>query len=132
MAPEGPPPERCPGRCATGFNGAGARWRRKERVRVVDLELGTCVASTGPALDGAGRVIGSIWTYLTQGGLQRGRRSMAPEGQVAFARDLKRLVLQRGRRSMAPEGPAGATPRLRSDVASTGPALDGAGRSAIW
>jgi len=87
------------------FNGAGARWRRK-----------------------AQEALGKAWRAEP---LQRGRRSMAPEGP-----ELRRRTkpgggpLQRGRRSMAPEGARARVPHAARERASTGPALDGAGRRA--
>ena len=151
MAPEGPSTDCERPRSRRGFNGAGARWRRKGAATQEESNAQEA-PSTGPALDGAGRRSVPDARVVGLGELQRGRRSMAPEGPYggvdlgfgpsfngAGARWRRKereceegrradRQLQRGRRSMAPEGPSIAVLVAESQEASTGPALDGAGR----
>jgi len=111
MAPEGALHERVTNPSQTGFNGAGARWRRKD-PRPPPRRRPVRAASTGPALDGAGRSRGLTTSIIEPPPLQRGRRSMAPEGAMAdVVVGAAVRALQRGRRSMAPEG---ASPVRRS------------------
>jgi len=69
-----------------GFNGAGARWRRKDETTEARIAR-RLLASTGPALDGAGRSRFCFSASSHARALQRGRRSMAPEGHLLCGRD---------------------------------------------